>query len=41
MHRERASHNAIVKPARTWWQDELILQVTHMTISPYVDVRRQ
>ena len=40
MHRERVSHNAVLKPVRTWWQDPLITQVTHMTISPYVDVRR-
>jgi hypothetical protein len=40
MHRERVSHNAIIKPIRTWWQDPLITQVTHMTISPYIDVRR-
>jgi hypothetical protein len=40
MHRERVSHNAIIKPTRTWWQDPLITQVTHMTISPYIDVRR-
>jgi hypothetical protein len=40
MHRERVSHNNILKPARTWWQDPLINQVARMTISPYVDVRR-
>ena len=40
MHRERSSHNAVVKPTRTWWQDELIKDVIDMTISPYIDVRR-
>ena len=40
MHRDRVSHNNVLKPARTWWQDPLIIQVAHMTISPYVDVRR-
>ena len=40
MHRERVSHNCVLKPVRTWWQDPLILEVAQMTISPYVDVRR-
>jgi len=40
MHRERSSHNAVIKPSRTWWQDELIKSVVEMTISPYIDVRR-
>ena len=40
MHRERSSHNAVIKPTRTWWQDELIKNVIEMTISPYIDVRR-
>ena len=40
MHRERTSHNAVIKPTRTWWQDELIKNVIEMTISPYIDVRR-
>jgi hypothetical protein len=40
MHRERVSHNAVLKPLRTRWQDSLITQVTQMAISPYIDVRR-
>ena len=40
MHRERSSHNAAIKPTRTWWQDELIKEVLGMTVSPYIDVRR-
>lgn len=40
MHRERVSHNCILRASRTWWQDPLILQISRMTISPYVDVRR-
>jgi hypothetical protein len=40
VHRQRVSHNTIIKPSRTWWQDALIKEVAQMTISPYIDVRR-
>jgi hypothetical protein len=40
MHRERVSHNSIHKSARTWWRDPLIVELTRMAVSPYVDVRR-
>jgi len=40
VQRERVAHNSIQRHARTWWQDPLIQQVTLMTISPYVDIRR-
>lgn len=40
VHRERVSHNTIQRHARTWWQDSLIQQITLMTISPYIDIRR-
>ena len=39
MHRERVSHNLIIKPFRTWWQDPLIQVVASMATSSYVDVR--
>jgi hypothetical protein len=40
VHRERVSHNLIIKPTRTWWQDNLIKEVAAMTTSTYVDVRK-
>jgi hypothetical protein len=40
MHRERVSHNLVIKPTRTWWQDRLISEVVKMTTSPFIDVRQ-
>jgi hypothetical protein len=40
MHRERVSHNLIIKPTRTWWQDRLISEVVTMTTSSFIDVRK-
>jgi hypothetical protein len=40
MQKERVNHNSIVKPERTWWQDQIFLQIAQLSLSPYVDVRK-